>query len=166
MHGRNPGFVGGDHWNVCQRCGFDMRNSESLEEWTGLIVCGECYEPRHPQDFVLAPTDDMSPQGLTTSVPTSTDVVVGKDLGDTDVTLTYLIDPPRVKFATTLTANRTVTLDTSSAGYLAWFRIERYDTEAYTIDINGLVTMPVSTQYYAEVQYNGTAWVLLSSGAL
>lgn len=40
-------------WNViCDRCGFKHKNYQLQKEWTGLMVCGKCFEPRHPQDFL------------------------------------------------------------------------------------------------------------------
>lgn len=30
------------------------------KEWTGLIVCTECYDPRHPQDLVRPKADNQS----------------------------------------------------------------------------------------------------------
>lgn len=48
----------GDFWRICDRCGFKKRASETKKEWTGLIVCSdECWEPRHPQDFVRGRRD-------------------------------------------------------------------------------------------------------------
>lgn len=61
--GRKPAYRSGDHWVECQRCAFTYRNSEMKKEWTGLIVCKPCYEPRHPQDFVRAVQDNVTPQG-------------------------------------------------------------------------------------------------------
>ena len=165
-HSRNPGYQPGNHWNTCQRCGFDIRASDTIEEWTGLLVCESCWEPRHPQDFVRATVESTEPKWPVTGDPANVLVEQGVDIGDNDVTLTANVDAQIQKFDTTLTANRTVTLSTIGAHYLAVFRINRYDTSAYTIDIGGLVTMPVSTQYYADVQYDGSAWTLLDSGAL
>ena len=48
-------------WKVCcDRCGFDKLSSELRKEWTGLRVCHECWEPRHPQDFVRGVPDDQT----------------------------------------------------------------------------------------------------------
>jgi len=38
---------------ICDRCGFQYKYLELKEEWNGLLVCEECYEPKHPQ---LEPT--------------------------------------------------------------------------------------------------------------
>jgi hypothetical protein len=38
---------------ICDRCGFEYKYLELKEEWNGLLVCEECYEPKHPQ---LEPT--------------------------------------------------------------------------------------------------------------
>ena len=34
---------------ICDRCGFDYPYLDLRKEWTGFKVCGECYEPKHPQ---------------------------------------------------------------------------------------------------------------------
>lgn len=53
-------FVSGD-WNcICDRCGQKLKASELKQEWTGLIVCTPCWEPRHPQDFIRTRTDKIS----------------------------------------------------------------------------------------------------------
>ena len=33
-------------WGECQRCGFKRRLNEIRKEWTGLRVCGDCFDPR------------------------------------------------------------------------------------------------------------------------
>lgn len=45
---------------ICDRCGFEFKSFQLQKEWTGLMVCKECWEPRHPQDFVKAVTDKQS----------------------------------------------------------------------------------------------------------
>lgn len=48
-------------WNtICDRCGFKFKAFQLREEWTGLMVCGECFEHRHPQDLIKIPKDDQS----------------------------------------------------------------------------------------------------------
>ncbi len=60
----------GDFLRDCDRCGFTLYASETRKEWTGLIVCEACWEPRHPQDFVRGRVDrqnvpDPRPPGAT-----------------------------------------------------------------------------------------------------
>jgi len=69
---KNPGYIPGDHWVNCQRCGFNFRASQTLSEWTGIIVCKECWEPRHPQDFVRGRNEDTSAQGNVNPEPEDT----------------------------------------------------------------------------------------------
>ena len=42
-------YIPGDPYFVCPRCGFRVRKSETKREWTGIIVCEACYDPKHPQ---------------------------------------------------------------------------------------------------------------------
>ena len=43
-------------WNAsCDRCGFDFKASELRREWQGLMVCKDCWEPRHPADTFRMP---------------------------------------------------------------------------------------------------------------
>jgi len=51
---------------VCDRCGFHYHNTQLRLEWTGLRVChgpgtNNCWEPRHPQDYVRGVRDGQSP---------------------------------------------------------------------------------------------------------
>jgi hypothetical protein len=34
---------------VCDRCGFIFRHAELRKEWTSLLVCSECHDPRPPE---------------------------------------------------------------------------------------------------------------------
>tara|TARA_Y100001938_G_C8037220_1_gene404025 strand:+ start:142 stop:471 length:330 start_codon:yes stop_codon:yes gene_type:complete len=34
---------------ICDRCGFAVKYLELKQEWNGLRVCDECFEPKHPQ---------------------------------------------------------------------------------------------------------------------
>lgn len=45
-------FVLGDHYVICDMCGFQCRRSECKKNWKGQIVCSEDYEKRHPQDLI------------------------------------------------------------------------------------------------------------------
>jgi len=43
----------GHGWKVtCHRCGVQYPSTEIQKEWTGLLVCGSCFETRHPQTLI------------------------------------------------------------------------------------------------------------------
>lgn len=63
-HSRNPGYQPGQHWVVCDRCGFDYRVRDIKAEWNGLAVCKYCWEPRHIQDFLRAHKEQIKPDGV------------------------------------------------------------------------------------------------------
>ena len=54
-------------WNaICDRCGFEYKSDQLRLEWTNLRTCcgpgtNECWEPRHPQDFVKGKPDRQAP---------------------------------------------------------------------------------------------------------
>jgi hypothetical protein len=50
----NDEFILGDANAICDRCGFYKYQSQLRKEWTGAMTCKECWDPRHPQDFVKA----------------------------------------------------------------------------------------------------------------
>ena len=48
-------------WKVkCDKCGMTRYASECNLDWQNLFLCSGCWEPRHPQDFVMAVLDDQS----------------------------------------------------------------------------------------------------------
>jgi len=67
------GYVAGTWKAQCQRCGFNHRNTELRLEWTGLRVCSECFEERHPQDMLQGREDRQAPP-WTSPDPTPVDV--------------------------------------------------------------------------------------------
>jgi hypothetical protein len=54
-------------WNtICDRCGFRYKSVQLRSEWTGLKTCcgagtNNCWEARHPQDFIRGKKDDQAP---------------------------------------------------------------------------------------------------------
>lgn len=55
----------GEWLALCDRCGFKYHSGQMAKEWTGLRVCrgedtNDCWEPRHPQDFVRGRKDKQS----------------------------------------------------------------------------------------------------------
>lgn len=47
----------GGAWGICDRCGFKYRLSDMKKEWTGLMVCREDYDIRHPQEYIRGHAD-------------------------------------------------------------------------------------------------------------
>jgi hypothetical protein len=91
---------------------------------------------------------------------------VSGNFGDTNQTLTSPIEPI-VRWATTLTANRTVTLSTTGALRGQTVRVVRTGLGAFTLDVGpGLKTIPKSTAAFVDVAFDGSAWVLTGYGAL
>jgi hypothetical protein len=61
-------------WNaVCDRCGFRHKASALRKEWTGLMVCDRCWEPKHPQLMIRVPEEHSS---VPWSRPEPTDVFI------------------------------------------------------------------------------------------
>lgn len=51
---------------ICDRCGFKFRLGQLRKEWTNLMVCSgpetnDCWDPRHPQEYLRAPGPDRMP---------------------------------------------------------------------------------------------------------
>ena len=50
MDGEGSGYVPGNPYGQCRRCGFVGRlNTDFRTEWTGGKVCKDCWDPR-PED--------------------------------------------------------------------------------------------------------------------
>lgn len=59
-------YLHGSHNAICDRCGYKFKAHNLKKEWTGLRTCSgagtnNCWEPRHPQDFVRGRPDKQSP---------------------------------------------------------------------------------------------------------
>ena len=53
-------YVAGD-WNViCDVCSLKTKGSKVKLRWDGFRVCPDCFETRHPQDFIRARQDKIS----------------------------------------------------------------------------------------------------------
>lgn len=89
---------------------------------------------------------------------------VSVDNGDTNQTLTPGADAEIQRWATDLTANRTVTLSGGFPG--ATFRVVRTGLGAFTLNVGGLKTIPAATAAFVEVAHDGTAWRLTGYGLL
>lgn len=60
MRERRPHYVKGEALAVCDRCGFTRLHSALRKEWSGLMVCGDCWDPRPAE--MTPPT--VYPEGL------------------------------------------------------------------------------------------------------
>lgn len=50
----------GDHYMVCEECGFTYRKSEIRKRWDGAMVCQKDWEPQHPQEKLRGKADNMA----------------------------------------------------------------------------------------------------------
>jgi hypothetical protein len=91
---------------------------------------------------------------------------VDTDVGDADKTLTVGVSLHTQRYATTLTANRTVTLSSTGAYNGAKFRVVRTGLGSFTLNVGGLKTIASATAAFVDVVYDGSAWRLAAYGAL
>ena len=66
--------VGKKSQAICDRCGYQYPNLEIRKEWNGLMVCPECYEPKHPQ--LDPPHSRPDPQALKNPRPDRVEPIV------------------------------------------------------------------------------------------
>ncbi len=91
---------------------------------------------------------------------------VSADRGDADQTLVVGTDAQTQRWATTLTANRTVTCSTTGAANGDHWHVVRTGLGTFTLDVCGLKTIPSVTAAFVDVSYNGSAWMLTGYGTL
>lgn len=48
MKGTANFYKQGSYNLICIRCGQKRKREDMQTEWTGIIVCKHCYDPRHP----------------------------------------------------------------------------------------------------------------------
>lgn len=117
------------------------------------------YEQADQESFRAAVADEIA-----TLVNRLNAEHISGDRGDASVTLNAGTDLEVQRFATTLTANRTVTLGTGYPG--AKFTVVRTGLGAFTLDVGGLKTIPSATAAFVDVGYPDTGWVLKRYGVL
>lgn len=78
-----PHYVSRGTYAICDRCGFKRRLSALQTEWTGLKVCGPCWDPRPPE--TVAPY--VYPEGVAVpdSRPEQPDTFVTTDITPDDL---------------------------------------------------------------------------------
>jgi len=150
-------YKSGDWSALCDVCGRKFKASKLLLRWDNHRVCKADYEERHIADFFRGRPDDQSVAWTRSDDTEGTTVSVG----DTDTTLTVGSDNDIQYYRTALTANRTITLDTTGARWGNRFIIYRSDGAAFTLDVGGLQTIPASLDAVVTVEYNGTIWILI-----
>lgn len=92
---------------------------------------------------------------------------VSADRGNGDATLIVGRDYPVQIFATTLTADRAITLSTGGgAANGATWRIVRSAGGAFNLNVGTGPLIALAASEWCEVAFNGTAWVLTASGSL
>jgi hypothetical protein len=104
---------------------------------------------------------EIARHGGPSTIPT-----VSADRGNTSQTLTVGTDAPVQRWATTLSADRVVTLSSTGAVNGDTFRVVRTGLGAFTLDVGGLKTIPSATAAFVDVTFDGAAWRLTGYGAL
>ena len=66
--------VGKKSQAICDRCGYQYDYLDLQKEWNGLLVCPECYEPKHPQ--LDPPYSKPDPEALRNPRPDRTEPAV------------------------------------------------------------------------------------------
>jgi hypothetical protein len=53
-------YISGSWLVICDSCAKKIRSEEAFHRWDGFVVCGNCFEERHPQDFLRARVDKIT----------------------------------------------------------------------------------------------------------
>lgn len=60
---RNQNRYKKKEWNIlCERCRFKFKSCDLKEEWTGLLVCKNCFEGKHPGYTPISPSTPSIPE--------------------------------------------------------------------------------------------------------
>ena len=77
-------FKQGDWIAYCDRCKFKRFASELMKEYTGCMVCSDCFDIRHPQELRRQPKEIES-------VPWSRPTHAGADIDPG-----FVVTPPAI----------------------------------------------------------------------
>jgi len=141
-------------------------NFQTAGTFTDNTVSGNAIIFHHPLGGNLHVLGQRQSIRINSSFQSTIVVGAAGNVGDSDVTLTAGSNFPTIRYATTLTANRVVTLSTTGARNGDQFRISRTGLGAFTLDVGGLKTIPSATAAFVDVEYDGTAWRLTGYGVL
>lgn len=169
--GLSTGFRLGDHNALCDRCQSKFWASDLKEEWTGLMVCESCHDPRHPQEFLKGYEDkqNVSWSRPDSDADTNVTTVDGESLvtinspdvnGDEDATLTVGTNSQLQVWGTDFTQDRTVVLETTGAQEMDRFIISRTGEGAFDLIIGSVKTTGIPST--TVVEYRNSAWALES----
>jgi hypothetical protein len=92
--------------------------------------------------------------------------IVGADNGDAAATLVPGTSAMTQRWDTTLTADRAVSLGTTTAWNGARFRIVRTGAGAFDLNVGTGPLKALATDTWCDVEYDGSAWVLTAYGSL
>jgi len=159
-------------WNArCDRCGFKFKASDLRKTWDNLYVCKDDWEERHPQDFLRGVPDNPSvpwtrPDTISDTNTTdisgnsiTTDNAIDR-IDDADKTLTVGSAHPVQEWYTDLTADRTVTLDTTGASDYDTWTIYRTGAGSFDLIIGSVKTTGIPS--ITIVEYLNGSWNLRS----
>lgn len=95
----------------------------------------------------------------------------GANLANAAATISVSEGDWRVLPASTLSANRVLTLQTADAVAGDTITVTRLDAEAYTYAIHDeaagvITTLPASQRWFADLEFNGTNWLLRRAGQM
>jgi len=53
-------YISGTYYQICDICGFRYRNTATKLNWKKQVVCGGCWEPKHPQLEIRTRKDNQN----------------------------------------------------------------------------------------------------------
>jgi len=151
-------------FNECRTQGYGIADNSSSVQNT--VTTGiDCNHGN-----ISGPTSFLSTANRIVSYAQSVIYGYGTN-GDSDLIWAFGITPQIVDFTTNLTANRTVTLAATGAAPGMPCSIVRHALGAFTLLVQNdvgvaLVTLPASTQSWADFAFNGTHFVLVRTSTL
>jgi hypothetical protein len=143
-HGALTGLADDDHTQYHNDTRGDARYSQLGHDHPASDIS---YTGPLASDNVQGAVDELIP-------------AVSDDRGDTDITL-VASDNHLQRFATELTAPRTITLPTTGLYDGLSFTIVREALGEYLLDVGGVVSLPSTQPATARVVYDGGAWRLV-----
>ena len=119
------------------------------------------------QEALYFLSNRMYPASVTFTPPLQYNQV-SADNGDAAVTLYPNSSQPTQIFNTALTSDRAVTLSTTNVNNGSMFRVVRTSsaTGAFNLNVGTGPLKAVGIGAWCDVQYNGSAWVLIAAGSL